>query len=421
MLDARAARAYHQRELLTCGIPLLCLTMNIAGPIKRSPLVRLLFDEGIRRIHGFGYPIRKLRIFDSVTGCEAFFLIDASAKEIKSAATMLEDAFPAARLFDLDVLTPSGEKLSRSTPRRCLLCDRPAADCASSRAHGLEALQSKTDALLCDFAANLLAKHAHDALCLEVTATPKPGLVDADNCGAHKDMDLPMFLRSADALLPYFREAVLLGLNGCTMQQLREAGLRAENAMYAVTNGINTHKGAVFSMGLLLYGMGRTLRIGGDAPTHAAELVCEDAEQMQKNSRMHPSTNGGYVLANYGISGARGEAMLGFPHALFARDRLISHCSNESAHMEVLTLCDLMATVDDTNVLHRGGMDGLRFIKTEAARIAALSSENEKIEALRLLDLECIKRNLSPGGCADLLALGLLLKSWKELSKELFQ
>lgn len=419
MLDAREYRAYLQRQLQENGLPLLCLTMNIAGPIKRTPLVRFLFDAGVQAVMDLELPIKKQHIIDAATGCEAFFSIDAPAETIKTAVTALEDAFPAARLFDLDVLTPEGIKLSRKTPRRCLICGNPAADCASTRAHGLDALTEKTDALLCSFAADRLAELAKDALIKEVYTTPKPGLVDAHNCGAHDDMDLPMFVCSANALLPYFRKAVQLGLIGCTMQQLREAGLRGEASMYAATNDVNTHKGAVFSMGLLLYGMGRVLRIGGTTAKHAATLVSEDAEQMQQQSRTAPSTNGGYVLANYGALGARGEAMLGFPHAQFARERLIVHRKNGSHHAEALTLCDLMAVVDDTNLLHRGGPSGLAFVKAEAARISAIKNEDDQISALNKLDEVLISRHLSPGGCADLLALGLLLEQWERLSAHL--
>lgn len=420
MLDAREYRAYLQRQLQQNGLPLLCLTMNIAGPVKRTPLVRLLFDAGLAAVTDLQLPIQQHHIIDAVTGCEAFFSIDAPAEEIKCAVTDLEDAFPAARLFDLDVLTPDGIKLSRSSPRRCLICEKPAANCASTRAHGLDALTAKTDELLSEFAANLLAKRAVESLIEEVQTTPKPGLVDADNCGAHDDMDLPMFLRSAEALLPYFREAVFLGLSGCSMQRLREAGLRGEAAMYAATKGINTHKGAVFSMGLLLYGMGRALRIGGDAAAHAAALVLEDAEQLQQQSRIDPQTNGGHVLANYGALGARGEAMQGFPNAQFAKERLSHHRQNGAAHAEVLTLCDLMATVDDTNLLHRGGPEGLTFVKAEAARISAMECESEQLAAMKTLDDALIARHLSPGGCADLLALGLLLEKWNHISTHLF-
>lgn len=420
MLDAREYRAYLQRELQNNGLPLLCLTMNIAGPVKRTPLVRLLFDEGLRSIAEMRFAVTEQRIIDTATGCEAFFSIDLPAETIKEAVTALEDAFPAARLFDLDVLTPHGTKLSRSTPRKCLLCENPAADCASSRAHGLDALQDKTDALLSEFAATLLAQKAQAALIREVMTTPKPGLVDTANCGAHADMDLSMFLRSAEALLPYFREAVRLGLSGCTMQQLREAGLRGEAAMYAATGNVNTHKGAVFSMGLLLYGMGRVLRIGGDAVQHAAALVLEDAQRLQQQSIEKPTTNGGQVLKTYGAVGARGEAMFGFPHAQFAKQQLQRHRQMRVENPEVLTLCDLMAAVDDTNLLHRGGLDGLAFVKTEAKKIQTLPNEKAKIDALTALDTELICRNLSPGGCADLLALGLLLEDWDHLSKDLF-
>lgn len=416
MLDARERRAALQRALLErYRLPLVCLSMNIPGAIKRTPCIRLLFDEGLRRFDALGFPLRRRLVLDAATGCEAFLAVHADAGALKAAAVRLEEGFPAARLLDFDVLLPGGEKLSRGEPRRCLLCDRPAAECARSRNHGLAALVQKTQALLHDFTAALLAQDARDALLSELYATPKPGLVDGNNSGAHDDMDLPLFEASAEALLPYFRQAVLHGLSRGGMAALRRAGRAAEKAMFAATRGVNTHKGMVYSMGLLLSGMGRALAEGGDAVAHAAALAREDAEAMLLRARSAPDTNGARVLAAYGARGAQGEAAAGFPHALLALERISFYRAQNAGNPAALALCDLMAVVEDTNLLHRGGPAGLAFAQAAAARIGRLPME-EREAALLALDGEMIARRLSPGGSADLLALGLLLGAWAERS-----
>ncbi len=421
MLDARERRAQAQTELLRQADEASCLvsfSLNIAGDVKRTAKTRLLFDEGLRAFADFGFRELARKTFDGVTGSEALILLNADAAAVKKTLERLEDAFPAARLYDFDVLNAGGEKLSRSVPRRCLVCDGPAAACARSRAHGLDAVKAATDALLNEFCADTLAYTAHHALICELETTPKPGLVDKRNNGAHPDMDVPLFLKSAASLVPYFKTAVRLGLSDAGMAPLREAGLSAERAMFAATNGVNTHKGMIYSMGLLLYGMGKALCFGGDAVDHAAALAKTDAEERLLNALAKTDTNGAKVYRDHGARGAVGEAADGFFHARYCADRLKAHAGSENPG--ALALIDVMIVLEDVNLLHRGGEDGLRFTRENALRIAMLP-ENERINALRVLDREMIGRNLSPGGAADMLALGFLLDAWRTLSKDLWE
>ena len=419
MLDARERRAREQSAMLASADDSCCLvsfSLNIAGDVKRTAKTRLLFDEGLRAFGALGFCELSRKLFDGVTGTEALILLSEDAAKVKKTLERLEDAFPAARLFDFDVLNASGEKLSRSVPRRCLICGGPAADCARSRAHGLDAVKAATDALLSEFCADTLAYTAHFALERELLTTPKPGLVDRDNNGAHTDMDVPLFLKSAASLVPYFKTAVRLGLDDAGMAPLKDAGLAAERAMFAATNGVNTHKGMIYSMGLLLYGMGKALRFGGDAVDHAAALAKTDAEERLLNALAKTCTNGAKVYRDHGARGAVGEAADGFFHARYCADRLKAHEGSENPG--ALALVDVMVVLEDVNLLHRGGEDGLRFARENALRIAMLP-ENERINALRALDREMIERNLSPGGAADMLALGFLLDAWRTLSKDL--
>ena len=419
MLDARERRAREQSAMLASADDSCCLvsfSLNIAGDVKRTARTRLLFDEGLRAFDALGFCELSRKLFDGVTGTEALILLSEDETKVKKTLERLEDAFPAARLFDFDVLNASGEKLSRSVPRRCLICGGPAADCARSRAHGLDAVKAATDALLSEFCADTLAYTAHFALERELLTTPKPGLVDRENNGAHADMDVPLFLKSAAALVPYFKTAVRLGLSDAGMAPLKDAGLSAERAMFAATNGVNTHKGMIYSMGLLLYGMGKALCFGGDAVDHAAALAKTDAEERLLNALAKTCTNGAKVYRDHGARGAVGEAADGFFHARYCADRLKAHEGSENPG--ALALVDVMVVLEDVNLLHRGGEDGLRFARENALRIAMLP-EDERIDALRALDREMIGRNLSPGGAADMLALGYLLDAWRTLSKDL--
>lgn len=450
MLAARDRRVEIQNKMLEEGgseCCLACLTLNIAGEIKRTPMTRMLFDRGVSEFEALGFVVKESMLIDEFTGSEAFWLVKEDGARVKKCLEDVEDSFPAARLFDFDVLIADGAKLSRRESRRCLICDRPAAECARSRAHGLDQIKEATLGLLKDVCAETLAEEAHDALLSEVYATPKPGLVDLANNGAHKDMDVALFEKSAEALKPYFYDAAMLGMAGCSMAELRKRGLAAEQEMYAATGGVNTHKGMIYSMGLLLAGMGKALMdnsapgrnadgdVAGDAAgsesgqdidealnnmrqeaiDNAAGLAGEDAEQMLAAARAKPDTNGAAVLRDYGVLGATGHAAGGFPDAVYTAGRLAYYkeegfSGNDSG---ALALCDSMARLEDTNLLHRGGSEGLAFTKEQTSRISALPA-GDRIEALSDLDKEMIDKNLSPGGSADMLAIAFLLSNWDE-------
>lgn len=442
MLDARERRARAQEALLKDAPENACLvsfSLNIAGDVKRTPKTRLLFDRGLQMFEDLQLPELHRSITDAHTGTEALLLVQADAHAVKARTERIEDAFPAARLFDFDVINRSGEKLSRKEPRACLVCGGAAAVCARSRAHGLDAVKTATEELLNDFCADLLGSTARKALEQELYTTPKPGLVDRNNNGAHTDMNLMLFLKSALTLEPYCSMAALLGLKQLrlladlpdepisrellefmTEDPLVVFGKQAERKMFRATNGVNTHKGMIYSMGLLLYGMGKALTSGGDAIAHAAAFAERDAERRLERAREQQDTNGAKVLAKFGAVGAVGEAVNGFPHAVACADRLAFYTEAGAENPGALALCDTMAVLEDTNLLHRGGIEGLRFVQTEAARIAALPIEARE-DALLALDETLIEKNLSPGGSADMLALAYLLDAWRTMTKDVWE
>ncbi len=395
ILRARDARAAAQRRLLrTYRLPLVSFTMNIAGPVKFSPLIELAFDAGLEALRtALGQPVAA-EIIRPATGCEALLVYDRPAAALKAACLTLETATPVGRLYDLDVLDTDGNKLSRLEQRTCLICGGPVTVCSRSRAHGLDAIVNRTREILMDFAAGFLASLATEALEQEVRLTPKPGLVDQRNTGAHSDMDLPLFLRSIDVLTPYFRQMTMLGLTGADAAQLQALGVEAEAAMFRATGGVNTHKGALFSFSVLLSALGRSLTMGGNVFSHAAAITA------QLTPPKH--TNGTAVAERYQVGGARAEAMAGFPTVRQAA-ALLEH------HDPLTVLLWLMAHTEDSNLYHRGGADGAAFVKQQAAAILQAPPENRPVQ-VEALDQALIARKLSPGGCADLLALALFLQ-----------
>lgn len=396
MLLARDRRASRQAALLSrYGRPVISFTMNIAGPVKDSPLIRYAFRSGLRQLEALPCAQLCREVIFEPTGPEALLVYETQdAQLLKAFCIRLESEGEAGRLFDLDVLDANGEKLSRETGRTCLVCGGPVSVCSRSRAHGLEAITARTGAILEAFAAETLGEMAENALLAEVHFTPKPGLVDEANNGAHRDMDVPLFERSAHALRPCFEEFVRLGLQGASPAALQQAGVRAEQAMFAATGGVNTHKGAIYSGALLLHAAGRLL--SGEEEGGLCELAAQTAAAIPAPT----GTHGAAVRAQCG--GIRTEAVSGYPTAQAVLRQL-----RQSGPLDALLLS--MSRLDDSTLWHRGGSEGAQLVRSRAADIlAAPASEREA--RTRRLDAELIERNLSPGGSADLLAMAFFLE-----------
>lgn len=396
MLLARDRRASRQAALLSrYGRPVISFTMNIAGPVKDSPLIRYAFRSGLRQLEALPCAQLCREVIFEPTGPEALLVYETQdARLLKAFCIRLESEGEAGRLFDLDVLDANGEKLSRETGRTCLVCGGPVSICSRSRAHGLEAITARTGAILEAFAAETLGEMAENALLAEVHFTPKPGLVDEANNGAHRDMDVPLFERSAHALRPCFEEFVRLGIQGASPAALQQAGVRAEQAMFAATGGVNTHKGAIYSGALLLHAAGRLL--SGEEEGDLCELAAQTAAAIPAPT----GTHGAAVRAQCG--GIRTEAVSGYPTAQAVLRQL-----RQSGPLDALLLS--MSRLDDSTLWHRGGAEGAQLVRSRAADIlAAPASEREA--RTRRLDAELIERNLSPGGSADLLAMAFFLE-----------
>lgn len=445
MLEAREKRAAVQRELLArYRKVLVCFTMNIAGPIKSSPLIDRGYALGkgllLRQLEVAGIPVLHAQESRGNTGSECMLVVEGSPRAVKAAATDLEDYAPVGRLFDMDVLTPEGRKLERQElglpGRKCLLCGESAQVCARSRRHTVAQLQAETERILTqalwEADSQEAARLACQALLFEVAVTPKPGLVDRQNSGSHRDMDFFTFQASVPALYPYFVRCTEIGREAETpeaaFQALRLPGKMAEGEMRRATGGVNTHKGAIFSMGIVCAALGRLPReswanphaILSECAAMTAGLVRRDfAGLTQENAK----TAGQKFYLQYGITGVRGQAEAGFPAVeafglpMLERALAAGLSWNDAGCAALLAL---MSETQDTNLLHRGGYDAM-VSAAETARALLAQEEFPRREALEALDAQFREANLSPGGTADLLALTFFLHFLKTDSHTIFE
>ncbi len=432
ILDRRTRRAARQRELLDTGCScLISFSLNIPGAVKQFTMARRGFDEGLLALHQeFASHITQEERIDGDTGSEALLCLDLPPEQVKRTAAAMEEYHPLGRLFDLDVLDPSGTALSRTqfdlSPRRCLLCGQNAKICARSQSHSPDAVQLYVAQMLeryfRDKAADTCAACATRALLYEVSTTPKPGLVDRANSGSHRDMDFFTFLDSSAALVPWFREMFCVGWDYGGMpaaqlfQRLRFTGTLAERAMLAATGGINTHKGLIFSLGLLCGALG-TVRWDGThpAPLEQVRITCRKIGQCALKDYIaadSSATRGLDFFKLYRISGARGEAAQGFPCAFDVGLPVLRHWTREGLSLNdasAVALLALIAHVKDTNMIHRGGLKMARWHQIQAQETLNRLNRHNFRSQLEELDRQYIKNNLSPGGCADLLAISLML------------
>ena len=441
VLEAREARVRRQDALLEKhSLPVVSFTLNIAGPVKDSPLIRRAFRTGQEQLsaglRAAGLPA--LEHLEQLTpaGCEALYAVDGPARAVKEACVSIEDGSPLGRLFDMDVLAPDGRKLDREEvgggPRSCILCGRPGKGCASRRVHPVEELQSATRRIMEEYFSSADREQAAAlvtrALLDEVCVTPKPGLVDRAGSGSHRDMDIFTFTASAAALAPYWSRCVQIGQDTAgrppadTFQALRQAGRGAERAMFAATAGVNTHKGAVFTLGTICGAVGRLWSPAApclDPDTILAECGAMASAAVEADfaalKEAPPRTAGQRLYLERGLTGARGEAARGFPGisqaALPALERALGAglSLNDAG---AVTLLHLIAAGTDTNMVSRGGPE-----RAEAAaalcRDLLARSPLPPVEDIAALGKAFVQDSLSPGGCADLLAAAFFLRSWQ--------
>ena len=249
----------------------------------------------------------------------------------------------------------------------------------------------------------LIADLAERSLRQELDTTPKPGLVDKQDNGAHKDMDYALMSASISALRPYLTEIAVRSAAEVNADEIMSVGIDAEAAMLEATGGVNTHKGALFCIGLsvaaasfLACGTGTV-----DADSFR-ELVSRTASRIPSAR----STHGAEAKRNFKVGGALENAREAYPELFTAWLPYYRSLEGDPYRCHK-TLLYIMTILDDTNVLHRRGAEGLAHTKSEAARLLGDFSP----EGLSSLNKDFIRENISPGGSADMLSLTMFIKS----------
>ncbi|WP_264048041.1 triphosphoribosyl-dephospho-CoA synthase MdcB [Methylobacterium flocculans] len=263
-----------------------------------------------------------------------------------------------------------------------------------------------------------IARLAVTCLHNELETYPKPGLVSHVDSGSHADMDAGSFRASAAALEPSFAELAEAGAGGAGMARLRRIGLAAEAAMRIATGGVNTHRGAIFGLGLLCAAAGAlgprpaAGSLGAHIRARYADAILDGPELLH--------APGARARRRHRVGGAPAEAAAGFPTLYgtglpaLRRARALRPDAPEAARVEACLA--LIAALEDTNLLHRGGPEGYAFARAEAARFLSRGgiARDDWFTQAEHLHRAFVARRLSPGGAADLLAMTLFVDAWEQ-------
>ena len=270
-----------------------------------------------------------------------------------------------------------------------------------------------------------IARCAVRALYFEVVLEPKPGLVSLRDNGSHSDMTAATFFKSLFALRHYFRYMARAGALNQSFEFLQALGLGAEDRMLRATGGVNTHRGAVFALGLLCTAAGR-LSAQGRALTAQGVQDCLIKHwgkslrwRAESAAQAAPVSNGQRAARRFGMRSAGDEAALGFP-TLFEialptlQAALLSGHTPRAARVQAFFAT--MAVLDDTNTAHRGGWEGVQFVKTSAQAFLETGgvAQPDWLPHARAIHAEFVARRLSPGGAADVLAAACWLQELQQ-------
>jgi triphosphoribosyl-dephospho-CoA synthase len=247
------------------------------------------------------------------------------------------------------------------------------------------------------------------ALYDELALAPKPGLVSFIDTGSHADMDAQTFMRSLFALRGYFVAIAALGAEHAPFAALERCGIEAEARMLAATGGINTHRGAIFMLGLLAAAAGAVQAEGGELSPASlrAALLGHWGATLSERSARPPRLSGGLAAQRHGLRSASQEAALGLP-VLF--ETTVPAWQAAAAlprpQRQLQAFFVTLAVLDDANLAHRGGLEGLRFARAEARDFLDRggASQPEAEAHAWQIHRAFVARRLSPGGCADTLS-----------------
>ena len=441
VLDNREWRSRLQDKLKVTNYDKIVISakLNIPGPIKNNDILQKIFMDGWQTfVAGLECNSQYEMLFaERVTGPEAFITVDGNLAAVKKTAILFEETYVLGRLFDIDVMAngQADYQLSREDlgfgPRLCLICGKPAKVCAKEQNHtldeGYEVINqmyqgaTSKELIFEKESQETVVNNALKGLLYEVSLNPKPGLVDPVSMGSHTDMNMFTFIDSSLSLKSYLDKAFKLGRNfeGSDLKllfnALRAEGVLAERTMFNATNNVNTHKGAIFSLGIWVTAIAYSTKDGSATMTEVRRVIQRMVEGLIEKdlaSNRVAMTAGEQQFQTYQLTGIRGEAVNGFPGVAEVAVPFLQTTFGTMTQRLLDTLMKIAATLEDSTLIKRAKTpDVLAEIKEWTSIYFKLggSHTEEGMKYLYDLDRVFIERNLSIGGSADTLILTIFI------------
>lgn len=438
VLQSREERALRRDKLANKTHSSLSLTLNIPGYPKSNETVEGVFSIILNDLEIF-LKANRIQIvektmvnFTDEAGHMFLVALDKNSNDlikIKEKAEKFEESHKLGRIIDVDIFDEYGKPISSGKSKKCIICENSSAvNCMREQKHDYKELRAHIFKLLKEYKnkseleslENTLTEFANRAILYEISLSPKPGLVNYYNSGAHEDMNFYSFLNSASALAPFWRKFVKAGSNFAgnpdeVLPIIRQIGLQAESIMFKSTSNVNTHKGIIFLMGLSVFAVAWSIKqnkaIAERDFIDKIKQICLNLIENELLTKEIITTHGENCFKKYGYqgAGARHEVQKGMPIVF---DYALPYCEEKLKNLSLLnrekldeilhkTLLLIISHLNDSNVLYRKGKEKAAELK----KMAELAFTDD----IKYNDLNefCLKENISPGGSADMLAITL--------------
>ncbi len=334
-----------------------------------------------------------------------------NANDLKQATIALEESEIMGRLVDIDVYYANSFSLRRKEMRKCLLCDDFAVICNRLRRHPNIEIVNKMENIVTMKLPAIIKPMISESMKLELNLHPKFGLVTPLTNGSHQDMDYELMMKSIKYLTSPLCDLFMMGLNTNNLPelftQIRDYGLKIEKGLFTITKGINTYKGLIFGLGIVIAASGYLLKSGKKDFNYLFEIIKKMTKSLKNElidlANRDEKTAGVTAYKKYKVGGARLEAYNGFPSI---RNVTLESLSNE--HL-LNTLINLIIVADDTTTIKR--VKSLEEYYLVKEKFVNLNVKNQK--AVDELNDYCIANKLSFGGAADLLIIKIYLFMFK--------
>lgn len=442
-LNHRETRVFHQEKLLKDteeGVTLATVRVNYPGLEKSNYITDNIVNIICEDIYIFNRKnIVYREIYKNKEGIIGHFIFNINHNEVKKRLIYIEENHILGRCVDLDVyyiddiesMMPALHGVSRGDiglkPRRCFLCEEDARVCARSQSHSIDEIKEyfvkKYEEYVCyanerDKLGYEISQLALKAMIAEVSTMPSFGLVSPITKGSHRDMDYYTFLDSSFVISPFIKDMVNIAYSyekpKNIFEAIRAIGIRCEEEMFKATNGVNTHKGMIFLIGIVASAIGKALyeKLPFQEVENILKDMCENIlDDFINLGEKEKLTHGEKLYLKYGFTGIRGEVKKGLSNIFQEILPYYEELELKGNNLYSQILLKLISSVEDSTIVHRQNIEKLYEVQRHAYEILKLGGfkTKEGTMAAHNFEKQCINENISPGGSADLLALVIFL------------